>query len=115
MALNLLSLLQFARKRAEKALSSPKGSISMELRHLRYFIAVAEELSFTRAAAALHVAQSAVSAQIQLLEQDVGVPLLERSSRRVELTAAGRVFLLGARKGITDLEEVTRHARRVGR
>src|SRR5215469_1960826 len=72
----------------------------MELRHLRYFIAVAEELSFTRAATALHVAQSAVSAQIQLLEQDVGVPLLERSSRRVELTAAGRLFLLGARKAI---------------
>jgi DNA-binding transcriptional LysR family regulator len=87
----------------------------MELRHLRYFIAVAEELSFTRAAAALHVAQSAVSAQIQLLEQDVGVPLLERSSRRVELTAAGRVFLLGARKAIADLEEIARHARRVGR
>ena len=64
----------------------------MELRHLRYFVAVAEELSFTRAAAVLHVAQSAVSAQVRLLEDSVGVTLLERSSRRVELTGAGRIF-----------------------
>ena len=55
----------------------------VEYRHLRYFVAVAEELSFTRAAAVLHVAQSAVSAQIRLLEDSVGVMLLERNSRRV--------------------------------
>ena len=87
----------------------------MEFRHLRYFVAVAEELSFTRAAAVLHVAQSAVSAQIRFLEESVGVTLLERNSRRVELTGAGRVFLQGAKKLNFDLEELTRQTRRIGR
>jgi DNA-binding transcriptional LysR family regulator len=87
----------------------------MEFRHLRYFVAVAEELSFTRAAAVLHVAQSAVSAQIRFLEDSVGVTLLERNSRRVELTGAGRMFLQGAKRLILDLEELTRQTRRVGR
>jgi DNA-binding transcriptional LysR family regulator len=87
----------------------------IEYRHLRYFVAVAEELSFTRAAAVLHVAQSAVSAQIRLLEDSVGVMLLERNSRRVELTAAGRAFLRGVKKIIADLDEVTRLTRRIGR
>jgi DNA-binding transcriptional LysR family regulator len=87
----------------------------MEFRHLRYFVAVAEELSFTRAAAVLHVAQSAVSAQIRLLEESVGVTLLERNSRKVELTGAGRSFLQGAKKVIFDLEEVAKQARRIGR
>ena len=87
----------------------------MEFRHLRYFVAVAEELSFTRAAAVLHVAQSAVSAQIHLLEDSVGVVLLERNSRRVELTGAGHIFLRGAKKIITDLEEIAKQARRIGR
>ncbi|MBV8173489.1 MAG: LysR family transcriptional regulator, partial [Verrucomicrobia bacterium] len=76
----------------------------MELRQLRYFVAVAEELSFTRAAALLHVAQSAVSAQIRLLEDAVGVVLLERNSRRVELTSAGRIFFQGAKKILGELE-----------
>ena len=79
----------------------------MEIRHLRYFVAVAEELSFTRAAAVLHVAQSAVSAQIRFLEDSVGVTLLERNSRRVELTGAGHIFLQGAKKIIIDLEEIS--------
>ena len=87
----------------------------MEFRHLRYFVAVAEELSFTRAAVVLHVAQSAVSAQIRLLEDSIGVTLLERSSRHVELTGAGRRFLQGAKKLIFDLEELTRQTRRIGR
>ncbi|MBV9104470.1 MAG: LysR family transcriptional regulator [Verrucomicrobia bacterium] len=87
----------------------------MEFRHLRYFVAVAEELSFTRAAAVLHVAQSAVSAQIQLLEESVGVILLERNSRRVKLTPAGHTFLPGAKKILFDLEEVGRQTRRIGR
>jgi DNA-binding transcriptional LysR family regulator len=87
----------------------------MEFRHLRYFVAVAEELSFTRAAAVLHVAQSAVSAQIRFLEESVGVTLLERNSRRVELTGAGRAFLQGAKKLNFDLEELTRQTRRIGR
>jgi DNA-binding transcriptional LysR family regulator len=87
----------------------------MEFRHLRYFVAVAEELSFTRAAAVLHVAQSAVSAQIRFLEDSVGVTLLERNSRRVELTGAGRTFLQGAKKILFDLEEIARQTRRIGR
>src|SRR5580704_6375631 len=87
----------------------------MEFRHLRYFVAVAEELSFTRAAAILHVAQSAVSAQIRHLEESLGVALLERSSRRVELTGAGRTFLQGAKRLLFDLEENVRQTRRVGR
>src|SRR5215510_494353 len=87
----------------------------MELRHLRYFIAVADELSFTRAAALLRVAQSAVSAQIRLLEAAVGVELLERTSRRVQLTGAGRIFLQGTKKILADLDEIKRQARRIGR
>jgi DNA-binding transcriptional LysR family regulator len=87
----------------------------MEFRHLRYFVAVAEELSFTRAAAVLHVAQSAVSAQIRFLEEILGVTLLERNSRRVKITLAGRTFLQGAKKVLFDLEEVARQTRRVGR
>jgi DNA-binding transcriptional LysR family regulator len=88
--------------------------MSMELRHLRYFVAVADELSFTRAAATLHVAQSAVSSQIKLLEEEVGVPLFERSSRRVDLTPAGRVLLAGSRAMLEGLREVVRQSRRVG-
>jgi len=91
------------------------ASFTMEFRHLRYFVAVAEELSFTRAAAVLHVAQSAVSAQIRFLEDSIGVTLLERNSRRVELTGAGRTFLQGTKKLIFDLEELTRQTRRIGR
>src|ERR1700722_19065057 len=87
----------------------------MEFRHLRYFVAVAEELSFTRAAVALHVAQSAVSAQIRHLEDSLGVPLLERNSRHVELTGAGRTFLQGAKKILIDLEDIAGQARRIGR
>jgi LysR family transcriptional regulator, benzoate and cis,cis-muconate-responsive activator of ben and cat genes len=87
----------------------------MEARHLRYFIAVAEELNFTRAAAVLHVAQSAVSAQIRALEEVLGVTLLERNSRRVKLTSAGQAFLQGAKRVLSDLEEIGRQARRIGR
>ena len=89
-------------------LIAERCSSPMELRHLRYFVAVAEELSFTRAAAVLHVAQSAVSAQVRLLEDSVGVTLLERNSRRVELTGAGRAFLRGAKKILFDLEDIAR-------
>ncbi|AWB92421.1 LysR family transcriptional regulator [Aeromicrobium chenweiae] len=65
----------------------------MELRHLEYFVSVAEERSFTAAAARLHVVQSAVSAGIKALEREVGVTLLDRTSRRVEVSDAGRVLL----------------------
>jgi DNA-binding transcriptional LysR family regulator len=87
----------------------------MELRHLRYFAAVADEESFTRAATRLHVAQSAVSAQIRDLEVEVGTLLLQRHSRKVELTPAGRIFLEHVVQLLHDLEESVKQTRRVGR
>src|SRR5476649_2756835 len=69
----------------------------MELRHLRYFIAVASNLNFSEASRRLHVAQPAISQTILDLEDELGVKLLSRNSRRVKLTAAGDAFLAEAR------------------
>ncbi|HEX4182472.1 MAG TPA: LysR family transcriptional regulator, partial [Caulobacteraceae bacterium] len=86
---------------------------TMELRHLRYFIAVAEEGSFTLAAERrLHTAQPSLSRQIRDLELDVGVDLFARVPRGVELTAAGRVFLDHARIALLQIEAAGEAARR---
>jgi DNA-binding transcriptional LysR family regulator len=77
----------------------------MELRHLRYFTAVAETLSFTQAAADCGVAQSALSQQIARLEKDVGAALFSRSSRQVRLTEAGAVLLPWARRLLSGAEQ----------
>src|SRR5207247_10722304 len=69
----------------------------MELRHLRYFVAVAEELGFARAARRLHVAQPALSKQIRDLETELGVALCERLPRGARLTRAGEAFFIDAR------------------
>src|SRR5216117_1929803 len=68
----------------------------MELRHLRYFVAVAEDLNFTKAAAKLHLAQPSLTRQIHNLEEEIGVRLLSRSKSRVALTEEGRSFLVDA-------------------
>lgn len=83
----------------------------MELRHVRYFLAVAEHLNFSKAAAQLHIAQPPLSRQIKQLEEDLGVALFVRNKRRVELTKAGNVFLDEARKLIVQAGHATEAAR----
>jgi DNA-binding transcriptional LysR family regulator len=83
----------------------------MELRHLRYFVTVAEELNFRRAAERLHVAQPALSRQIKDLEYDLRVRLLDRDTVRVRLTDAGRVFLDEARQILAHAERAKEMAR----
>lgn len=85
----------------------------MELRHLRYFITVAEELSFSKAALKLHTAQPSLSQQIKDLENDVGVQLLHRTKRKVELTDEGQVFLEQARLTLIQAEKAIVMARQV--
>ncbi len=83
----------------------------MELRHLRYFVAVAENENITRAAMKLHVSQPALSRQVRDLEDEIGFPLLERTAKSVKLTEAGRAFLAGARVVLQRTEEAVKAAR----
>ena len=87
----------------------------MELRHLRYFVAVAEELHFGRASARVHVAQPAVSRQIRALEEEIGLSLFERNRRRVVLTAAGAAFLEEVRSLLQHVERAVITAHRAAR
>lgn len=85
----------------------------MELQHLRYFITVAEELNFSKAALKLYTAQPSLSQQIKDLEEDVGVKLLNRTKRKVELTEEGAVFLEQARLTLAQADKAVAMARQV--
>ncbi len=87
----------------------------MELRHLRYFIAVADELSFTRAALKLRLAQPSLTRQVRNLEDEIGVRLLDRANNRVTLTAEGRAFLFDARKLLSLCAESVANVQRMQR
>ncbi|WP_414447756.1 transcriptional regulator CynR [Burkholderia sp. 22PA0099] len=86
----------------------------MLLRHIRYFLAVAEHRNFTRAAQALHVSQPTLSQQIRQLEDTLGVPLLDRSGRTVRLTDAGAAYVHFAQRALQDLEAGRRAIHDVG-
>ncbi|MEV6198265.1 LysR substrate-binding domain-containing protein [Streptomyces sp. NPDC051920] len=86
-------------------------TVDLDTRRLRSFIAVAEELNFTRAARRLFIAQQALSQQVRQLEEELGVKLLERTTRRVTLTDAGESFLVDARRLVADAESAVDRAR----
>lgn len=89
--------------------------MSLELRHLRYFVAVAEERNFSRAAERLHIAQPPLSRQIQQLEELLQVELLQRTTRSLELTEAGRFFYGHAVQLLAQCNEVVSMTRRIGK
>src|SRR5438094_3051710 len=85
----------------------------MELRHLRYFVHVAEEQHYGRAAERLRIAQPALSRQIQDLEEEIGFKLFDRLPRGVKISSAGKSFLIDARRILHEVNEATARARRV--
>ncbi|KUM79192.1 LysR family transcriptional regulator [Streptomyces curacoi] len=92
----------------------PDGPIDLDLRKLRYFVAVAERRHFGRAAVALHVTQPALSRQVRQLEHDLRVDLFTRSTREVTLTPAGEQFLRDAKALLSAAEAARERARRIG-
>src|SRR5215467_9549415 len=97
-----------------EVVSLPQAPDGIELRHLRAFVAVAEELNFGRAAERLYISQPALSRQIRALEQLVGCELLRRSTHNVELTVAGEALLDRSRKLLRDVDEAVSAALAVG-
>jgi len=87
----------------------------MELRHLRYFVAVGQALNFTKAAMRLHLAQPALSRQVSDLEDELGVDLLKRTSHGVVLTAEGKLFLEAARGILERVEDSVTKVRAMAR
>ena len=87
----------------------------MELRHVRYFVAVAEELSFTRGAERLRIAQPSLTRQIKGLEEELGAHLFDRTKKRVKLTKQGECLLAGAKRLLGESEEIIQSVRDVGR
>src|SRR5215203_1894116 len=88
--------------------------VAMELRHLRYFVAVAEEENVTRAAARLHVSQPPLSRQIRDLEDELGVALFERSAKSLRLAEAGRIFLIEARAVLERADQAAASVKNLG-
>eukprot|EP01041_Mallomonas_annulata_P030694 gene30694-52877_t len=86
----------------------------MELRHLRYFLALASSLSFTPAAERVHVTQSTLSHQIRQLEDELGCPLFDRVGKRVALTEAGETFLAHATRAIQEVDQGVGALKEVG-
>ena len=101
-------------RRPDNVLAFPQARDAIELRHLRAFVAVAEELNFSRAADGLHMSQSALSRQISSLEKLIGCALLRRSTHRVELTLAGEALLERTRRLLEDVNEAVTRTQSVG-
>src|SRR5919197_67228 len=109
-----MSITMTGMSESANVLPLPPAPDAIEQRHLRSFVAVAEELNFGRAAARLYVSQPALSRQIRALGRLVGCDLLRRSTHRVELTFAGEALLDRARKLLGDVDEAISVTRSVG-